>query len=142
MDSHESKNNRDYEEYEDYDDYDDYIEGKDDDHQISCMNMDPLLAKLMGIIIEEQSINSHDTWTPPQHSGLSNSESIINNESQTITVEFTQIKNKIRNSDKLTKDELEKIKHFSNDEKQQIIELYNNILMENIYKKNTQMHIV
>lgn len=129
MDSYESKNNSDS---DDFSDYDDYEEGKDDDHQLSCMNMDPALAKLMGIIIEEQSTTSNDAWTPPQYSGLSNSESIINNESQTFNEKFTQIKNKILNSDKLTKDELEKIKQFSNDEKQQIIELYNNILMGNI----------
>ena len=136
MDSYESKNNSDYEEYsddEEYSDYEEYGEGKGDDHQISCMNMDPALAKLMGVIIEEQSTTSHNTWTPPQYSGLSNSEAIINNNAyQDSNTEFTQIKNKIRNSDKLTKYELEKIKQFSNDEKQQIIELYNNILMGNI----------
>lgn len=136
MDSYESKNNSDYDDYDDYDDYEEYEEyeeGKNDDHQLSCMNMDPALAKLMGIIIEEQSTTSHTTWTPPQHSGLSNSEAIVNNnEDEDSNNEFTQIKNKISNSDKLTKYELEKIKQFSNDEKQQIIELYNNILMGTI----------
>ncbi len=136
MDSYESKNNSDYDEYsdnEEFSDYDEYGEGKDDDHQLSCMNMDPALAKLMGIIIEEQSTTSHNTWTPPQHSGLSNSESIItSSENQFSNAEFIKIKNKIRNSHKLTKNELDRINQFSNDEKQQIIELYNNILMSNI----------
>ena len=43
------------------------------DDELACKNMDPALAKIMGIIVEETKTD----WTPPSHSGLNNSEKII-----------------------------------------------------------------
>ena len=41
---------------------------------IQCKNLDPALAKLMGILIEEQK---EIDWKPPLKSGLDNSKEIV-----------------------------------------------------------------
>ena len=105
--------------------------------EIKCTNMDPALARIMGIFIQEQTQEKSD-WKPPLHSGLSNSERIIKNEEKKDdTVEckiqdkndiFESIKYKIRNFDKLLQNEIDHMKTFSNQQKLELIRVYNNII--------------
>ena len=98
--------------------YSSYSTDDEYEGELLCKNIDPNLAKLMGIIIEENKTN---TWTPPAFSGLSNSSPIFEND-------FEKIKQKIKNFEKLTNDELEKIKGMSNENKLIIISIYNSII--------------
>ena len=97
--------------------------------------MDPALASIMGIFIQEQEQEKCD-WKPPAHSGLSNSERIIKNEEKK-EIEckatdqndiFESIKYKIRNFDKLVENEIEHMKTFTNQQKLELIQIYNNII--------------
>jgi len=125
--------------------YYDSSEDDDDNGDIRCTNMDPALAKIMGIFIEEQAQEKSD-WKPPSHSGLSNSERIIKDESKNeckneekkdSTTEcktqeydsiFESIKYKIQNFDKLLQNEIEHMKTFNNLQKLELIRVYNNII--------------
>jgi hypothetical protein len=105
--------------------------------EFKCTNMDPALAKIMGIFIQEQ-VEEKSDWKPPLHSGLSNSERIIKNEekkcdmieckTQDKSDIFESIKNKIRNFDKLLQNEIDYMKTFSNQQKLELIRIYNNII--------------
>ena len=118
-------------------------------NEIKCTNMDPALAKIMGIFIEEQTQEKND-WTPPTHSGLSNSARIIKDESKNESKDeykneekkdstteckiqehdyiFENIKHKIQNFDKLLQNEIEHMKSFTNLQKLELIRVYNNII--------------
>jgi hypothetical protein len=111
--------------------YDEEIE------ELHCKNLDPALAKLMGIQIEEQKTTD---WIPPSKSGLDNSKEIIpsnyfknNNKgfkSDLIEDDFDYfqiIKENILNYKPLTQKQLEYIKKQSNEHKFELIELYNSI---------------
>ena len=108
-----------------------------DNDEIKCTNMDPALAKIMGIFIQEQTKEKSD-WKPPLHSGMSNSERIIKNEEKKDDIiEYTtqgkndifeSIKCKIRNFDKLLQSEIDHMKAFSSQHKLEIICIYNNII--------------
>ena len=113
-----------------------YSSSDEDTNDVKCTNMDPALAKIMGIFIKEQE---ECDWKPPLHSGLSNSQPIINhetksNESKQESKEeskhddFVRIKEKIKDYDKLTQNEIESMKYFSNQQKIELISIYNNII--------------
>jgi hypothetical protein len=115
----------------DSDSSDDYYfapDAKSDD--FTCHNLDPALAKIMGIIIDEQTVKTD--WKPPSHSGLSNSREIIQmpNYNNRINTTFAEIKCDIRNFIKLSQAQLEYIQNTNNDEKCEIIRIYNDIMFE------------
>lgn len=98
---------------------------------IQCKNLDPALAKLMGIIIEEQK---EIDWKPPSKSGLDNSKEIISSiylKHPFLSNEidfFTVIKNDILSYKTLTKDQIEYIKHLNNEDKFELIQIYNKLI--------------
>ena len=114
----------------DYDyDYDDCAQPKyrgdqEEYEELHCKNLDPALAKLMGIMIEEQK---ETNWKPPAKSGLDNSERIISiSSSKSVDVDFfNTIKENIINYKKLTDKQLEYIKNLNNEQKFELIQLYN-----------------
>jgi hypothetical protein len=117
-----SENNFDYDESSE-------SEYEEDDEEIKCKNLDPVLAKLMGLIIEEQK---EITWKPPMKPGLDNSEKIIssiylNNSNYDIDF-FKVIKDDIINYKKLTERQLEYIKNLNNEEKFELIQLYDKMI--------------
>lgn len=98
---------------------------------IQCKNLDPALAKLMGIIIEEQK---EIDWKPPLKSGLGNSKEIISSIylkhpflSNDIDY-FAVIKHDILSYKTLTKDQIEYIKHLKNEDKFELIQIYNKLI--------------
>jgi len=113
-------------------DYDESSESEYDEEEydeILCKNLDPALAKLMGIIIEEQK---ETDWKPPSKPGLDNSKEIISSfylTNKILDVDyFTIIKDNIINYKKLTDTQLEYIKNLNNEKKFELIQLYDNIL--------------
>lgn len=110
----------DYDSSESEDDY----EEKHDSQEFQCKNMDPALAKLMGIIIEEQKFETD--WKPPSKSGLDNSEKIISfNKAKEDSDYFEMIKDDISKYKKLSDKQLDYIKSLDNDKKFELIEIYN-----------------
>lgn len=97
-----------------------------DNSELFCKNMDPALAKLMGIIIEEQKMSD---WTPPTKSGLDNSEAIVSSAYLKIKV----LERDILNHKTLNEKQLEYIKTLNNEDKLEIIHVYNQA-MNNIKK--------
>lgn len=98
----------------------------DDDNMDSfnCTNMDPSLAKLMGVIIKEETDNNVIDWKPPSFSGLTNSNNLVSANK----IEFEDVTYKIKNCIKLNKEELDFITQLPSDKKQIIIEIYNNLM--------------
>jgi len=102
-------------------------------NDLYCKNIDPLLAKLMGIIIEEQNNNKIE-WKPPSKSGLDNSEQIISsiyfkNKNSIDYIDFFKvIKDDILNYKTLTTKQLDYIKNLNNHEKFELIEIYNKLM--------------
>lgn len=90
------------------------------DDELACKNMDPALAKIMGIIVEETKTD----WTPPSHSGLNNSEKIIKDKE----CELEKIIKKIEKFETLDLKELEFMKTTTNENKLKLIQSYNNII--------------
>jgi hypothetical protein len=86
----------------------------------------------MDIIIEEQ--HKVTDWIPPTHSGLDNSKEIISssyfrNDNNINTIDFFQvIKDDILNNRTLTERQLNYIKNLDNEDKFELIEIYNKIL--------------
>lgn len=91
-----------------------------DEGELICKNIDPALAKLMGVIVEE----SQTDWTPPKFSGLSNSERIIKDERSDID----RIIKKIENFETLEPSELEIMKITTHENKLKLIKAYNSII--------------
>jgi hypothetical protein len=129
-------NNLDFPQY-DYNDYEtddetSYNES-DDEQELQCKNIDPALAKLMGIIIEKQELSD---WKPPSKSGLDNSNEILSStyfKNQNIVNDidfFTVIKDDILNYKTLTTHQLDYIKNLNNQEQFELIQIYNQILNE------------
>jgi hypothetical protein len=98
---------------------------------IQCKNLDPALAKLMGILIEEQK---EIDWKPPLKSGLDNSKEIVSSmylKHNFLSNEidyFTVIKDDIRSYKTLTKQQIEYIKHLNNEDKFEVIQIYNKLI--------------
>jgi len=107
-----------------------YCSEEDYDYQdqeesgFNCTNMDPALAKLMGVMIAEQTSNDKNVWVPPSRSGLSNSDKIINTDNPY----FKEIKESITQHHHLNEKQLNYIKNTTTDEKMELIEIYNNII--------------
>jgi len=99
--------------------------------ELHCKNMDPALAKLMGIIMEEQ--NGLD-WKPPSKSGLDNSDKIISSTYFTKkdllhNVDYLNvIKDDILSYKTLSERQLEYIKNLNNEDKFEVIQTYNKVL--------------
>ena len=114
------------------DEYFEYSENESED--IVCTNMDPALAKLMGIMMEEtvSSSLSATTWKPPPAPGLSNSSKIIPDKVNVVADNdyFQKIKMDIRAYQKLTERQLHYIEHTNADEKFQIISIYNELMKD------------
>jgi hypothetical protein len=131
---------------DDDDDDDDITEDNtdddNDDDEIKCKNIDPALARLMGILIEEQKEeqNTKIDWKPPSKSGLDNSNPIISsnyfyNQPALSYLDFFKIiKDDILQYKKLTDKQLEYIKNLNNQEKFELIEIYNSVLESSIKK--------
>jgi len=105
---------------------------------IQCKNLDPALAKLMGILIEEQK---EIDWKPPLKSGLDNSKEIVSSmylKHNFLSNEidyFTVIKDDILSYKTLTKQQIEYIKHLNNEDKFEVIQIYNKLIditMQNV----------
>ena len=98
---------------------------------IQCKNLDPALAKLMGILIEEQK---EIDWKPPLKSGLDNSKEIVSSmylKHNFLSNEidyFTVIKDDILSYKTLTKQQIEYIKHLNNEDKIEVIQIYNKLI--------------
>jgi hypothetical protein len=110
----------------------------DDDDTIRCKNLDPALAKLMGMIVEEQK---NIDWTPPATSGLDNSKEIVSSMYfRPIRIEKSQrfenndidyfaiIKRDILDYKPLSKEQLEYIQNLNNENKFELIQLYNKLI--------------
>ena len=114
-----------------------YEEEEEEEDELHCKNLDPALAKLMGIVIEEQK---NIDWKPPMKSGLDNSEKIISNHyfSNHITNEnktdyyFMVIKEDITNYKTLSNKQLEYINYLTNEQKFELIQIYNKITKNKI----------
>jgi hypothetical protein len=93
----------------------------------------------MGIIIKEQS--EIIDWKPPSKSGLDNSEEIVpsmyfQNKNVVNDINFFNvIKNNIINYKTLSERQLEYIKNLNNEEKYELIEIYNKLIGSNMRKK-------
>ena len=119
-------------------DSDSYSEEEEEDGELHCKNIDPALAKLMGIIIEEK-VNTHNNvheWVPPTFSGLSNSREIIprkkENDENAI---FSQIKDDVMSYRTLSPRQLDYIKNMNNDQKYEMIQIYNKTMEQVLYRK-------
>jgi len=106
----------------------------DDIKTIICYNIDPELAKVLGIntnINIKELEKTQGKWLPPVAYRLSNSEPIINKfklnkeDYKSSFDYFTLIKDDISNFRKLTKEQLEYIKNMTSEQKQIVIELLN-----------------
>ncbi len=97
-----------------------YESDSGDDDKIICTNMDPQLAKLLGITVHTEQTQVQ--WTPPSSYGLSNSNRIINSNSNEI---FEQIKTCVRMNQCLNDEQLDYIKHIDKDKLCEIIFIYN-----------------
>jgi hypothetical protein len=101
-----------------------------EDYVFNCKNIDPKLAALMNIVIEEQNkfVSSGESWKPPSRSGLDNSEPIVKKkaESKEVVAFYEQLKDDITYFRKLSDKQLDYMKHsLTNDQKIEVIELYN-----------------
>lgn len=107
-----------------------YESDNEDDNEIMCTNMDPQLAKLLGITLdtEESQEESQTKWTPPSTFGLSNSNRIINDRSNEI---FEEIKTCVLMKQTLNDEQLDYIKHIDKDKLYEIIFIYNNSVNNN-----------
>jgi hypothetical protein len=102
------------------------------DNELYCKNINPALAKLMGIIIEEQK---EIDWKPPLKNGLDNSEQIISSnhfkDKSFINNDidyFKVIKDDILNHKFLNDKQLEYIKNLNNQDKFELIQIYNKLI--------------
>lgn len=95
----------------------------DENNEICCKNLDPSLARMMGIFVEEQKSD----WKPPSFSGLHNSERIVKLQEEKEDI-FEIIKSKISNYDKLSNDELDIMTQFSPSQKLELVKVYNDIV--------------
>ena len=118
--------------------YEDESESESESEGLRCKNMDPALAKLMGIIIESQQ--EETDWIPPSKSGLDNSKEIIscnyfkNRETLDDIDFFKVIKDDIINYKTLTDRQLHYIKNINNEEKFELIEIYNKLLAGTVHR--------
>jgi hypothetical protein len=127
------ENDSDSEYYESESEYydDDESKNEEKDDVLLCKNIDPNLAKLMGIIIEEQKVID---WKPPEKNGLDNSNEIVssyhfkNNNGLANLDFFSVIKDTIENFRMLNELQLEYIKNLNNEEKFELIKIYNKII--------------
>ena len=97
-------------------------------------NMDPTLVNLMGLInahMNKEQKTKVD-WTPPSHSGLSNSDRIIpmntTREFGSRKAEFESIKKRICSHEKMSNFDMNFICSLSDGEKYELIKLYNNLI--------------
>ena len=120
--------------YESKYDYEESSESEEEEEEIQglqCKNIDPALAKLMGIIIEKQEVSD---WKPPSKSGLDNSSEILSStyfKNQNIVNDidfFTVIKDDIINYKTLSTRQLDYIKNLNNQEQFELIQIYNQVL--------------
>ena len=115
---------------------DDDVYDIEDNDTILCKNINPSLAKLIGIDYVEDKQMPEKCWIPPTKSGLDNSDVIIpymyfqknkifNNNNHDF---FRIIKEDIVNYQKLSYYQLQYIKNLTNEALYEIIELYNEVL--------------
>ena len=102
-----------------------YDSDNGDQDEIICTNMNPQLAKLLGITVVDIE-QSNQQWTPPASSGLSNSSRIINDRPNEI---FEGIKTCIRTKRSLNEEQLEYVKNIDKDKLCEIIFIYNSAVL-------------
>ena len=93
----------------------------EEDYNFDCVNVDPSLAKILGLKISDEQKPVENNWVAPKFSGLENSSKINNGK----IIEFDNIIEKINMKKKLSSEELEFVGKISNDKKQILIELFN-----------------
>lgn len=113
--------------YDDYETDEDEYEDEDED-EIKCTNMDPQLAKILGLHVEIEL--SDDKWIPPTSHGLNNSDRIINDRNNNL---FEEIKKRVVMKESLNEEQLNYIKTIDKDKLCEIINTYNN-MVGNDYK--------
>jgi hypothetical protein len=114
--------------------------GEEKCDELHCKNIDPVLARLMGIIIEE---HKKIDWKPPSENGLNNSKEIISPEYFTRPAAaacfdidyFDIIKSDILNYRQLSESQLEYIKKLNNEEKFELIEIYNQLVRQDYFNR-------
>jgi hypothetical protein len=106
-----------------------YDSGESSEEEIQCRNMDPALAKLLGIIVEEQK---ETDWKPPEKPGLENSREIVSAlyfQDKPLDIDyFAILKDCIANHKKLTDRQLDYVKNLGHEEKYELLQLYNRML--------------
>ena len=117
-------------EYNQYYETDEDDDDNDDENEIMCTNMDPQLAKILGLHVEIEL--SDDKWTPPTTHGLNNSDRIINDLNNKNNL-FEEIKKRIVTKQNLNDEQLNYIKTIDKDKLCEIINTYNN-MVRNDYK--------
>lgn len=138
-------NDSDYSAEDDDSEFEESKSVESDSGELMCRNIDPALARLMGIIIEEQK--QEIPWKPPDKPGLDNSDDIsysycLKNFMGMAEIDFfKKIKDDIRNYQKLSDRQLDYIKDLNNSDKFELIEIYNEILQKREHALNSCHHI-
>ena len=138
-------NDSDYSAEDDDSEFEESNSVESDSGELMCRNIDPSLARLMGIIIEEQK--QEIPWKPPEKPGLDNSDGIsysycLKNFMGMAEIDFfKKIKDDIRNYQKLSDRQLDYIKDLNNSDKFELIEIYNEILQKREHALNSCHHI-
>ena len=107
----------------DYDDYETDEDEDEDEDEIKCTNMDPQLAKILGLHVEIEL--SDNKWKPPITHGLNNSDRIINDRNNNL---FEEIKKRVVMKESLNEEQLNYIKTIDKDKLCEIINTYNNMM--------------
>lgn len=102
-------------------DYSYNASSEEEDYDFNCVNVDPSLAKILGLKITDEKLPVENNWIPPKFSGLENSSKINKGN----IIEFDNIVEKIKMKKKLSSEEIEFVDKISNDKKQILIELFN-----------------
>jgi len=106
-------------------------DGYTNEEYIITANVNKPLAKILDIQELQSNNTDYDNWTPPQESGLNNSNVIIpnyynNKNSNLLSVDyFEMIKDDIRNYRKLNSYQLDFIQKIDHDNKNEIIRILN-----------------
>ena len=102
--------------------YNDEESKYNEEYKFECTNLDPSLARLVGLDIKDKSVENN--WIPPKFSGLDNSSKIQNGK----FIDFDSITTKITRKQKLSQEELIFLESVSEYKKNIIIQLYNSVI--------------
>lgn len=118
--SNESCDYDDYDSDEDSSDYEDEEEETEVDH---LQNMSPNLMRALGLTVPDELEKMNVEWKPPDHSGLDNSEPLVENDLKLTTVESPKDqRNLSKSNDHLTTENHEEENVGNNVEEEQLEE--------------------